>query len=111
AVGRRRADGGAAPGAHGRGRPGTTRGGRARRAGRGRLVASPGGFPEDPAVSSRGRLLVLWNQTEEDIYEKYREEGPRPLPFDPTREASDVGTVAEEMAAFVAGLEESRFAV
>jgi D-alanine-D-alanine ligase len=62
-------------------------------------------------VSSRGRLLVLWNQTEEDIYEKYRAEGPRPLHFDPTREASDVGTVAEEMEAFVGGLEAARFAV
>jgi D-alanine-D-alanine ligase len=62
-------------------------------------------------VSSRGKLLVLWNQTEEDIYEQYRAEGPRALPFDPARQASDVGTVAEEFATFVAALEEARFAV
>jgi D-alanine-D-alanine ligase len=62
-------------------------------------------------VSSRGKLLVLWNQTEEDIYEHLREQGPQALSFDPERQASDVGTVAEEMAAFVAGLEQARFAV
>lgn len=62
-------------------------------------------------MSSRGKLLVLWNQTEEDIYERLREEGPQALPFDPTRTAPDVGTVAEEMDAFVGGLRNARFAV
>jgi D-alanine-D-alanine ligase len=62
-------------------------------------------------VSARGKLLVLWNQTEEDIYEHYRAEGPRPLEHDPSQQASDVGTVAEEMAAFIGGLEAARFAV
>ena len=48
-----------------------------------------------------GNVLVLWNQTEEDIYELWRREGPRPLAWDPKRTAPDVGTVAEEMDAMM----------
>ncbi|HLU65353.1 MAG TPA: hypothetical protein VKZ63_03730 [Kofleriaceae bacterium] len=62
-------------------------------------------------MSSRGRLLVLWNQVEEDVYERWREEGPRPLEWDPNRTASDVGTVQEEMDAFLGALREARFEV
>ncbi len=60
---------------------------------------------------SRGRVLVLWNQVEEDIYEKWRDQGPQPLPWDPTRVVPDVGTVDEEMGAFIKGLEDARFDV
>lgn len=42
-------------------------------------------------------VLVLWNQVEEDVYEHWRAEGQRPLPWDPERQVPDVGTVAEEM--------------
>ena len=28
-------------------------------------------------MPTRGRLLVLWNQIEEDVYAKWRAEGPR----------------------------------
>ena len=62
-------------------------------------------------MSSRGRLLVLWNQVEEDIYERWREAGPRPLDWDPSRTAPDVGTVDEEMAALLQALRDARFEV
>jgi len=62
-------------------------------------------------MSSRGKILVLWNQTEEDIYEKWREEGPKTLEWSPDRVAPDVGTVAEEMAAFIKGLRDGGFEV
>tara|TARA_R110002096_G_scaffold433381_2_gene651966 strand:- start:3653 stop:5203 length:1551 start_codon:yes stop_codon:yes gene_type:complete len=62
-------------------------------------------------MPSRGRLLVLWNQIEEDIYEKWRDEGPRPLAWDPSRVVPDVGTVDEEMGAFIKALEDARFDV
>lgn len=42
-------------------------------------------------------VLVLWNQVEEDVYEHWRAQGQRPLPWDPERQVPDVGTVAEEM--------------
>ncbi len=60
-------------------------------------------------MTSRGRILVLWNQTEEDIYERWREEGPKPLAWDPTRTVPDVGTVAEEMAVFMKALHDGGY--
>lgn len=42
-------------------------------------------------------VLILWNQVEEDVYEHWRAQGQRPLPWDPERQVPDVGTVAEEM--------------
>lgn len=42
-------------------------------------------------------VLILWNQVDEDVYEQWRDQGPRPLPWDPERTVPDVGTVAEEM--------------
>ncbi len=62
-------------------------------------------------MSSRGRLLVLWNSVEEDIYEKWRDEGPKALPWDETRSVPDVGTVEEEMAAFIQALKDARYEV
>jgi D-alanine-D-alanine ligase len=62
-------------------------------------------------MSTRGRLLVLWNQVEEDVYEHFRAEGPRALPWDPNKVAPDVGTVKEEMEALVGALREARFRV
>jgi D-alanine-D-alanine ligase len=56
-------------------------------------------------------LLVLWNQTEEDVYEKWRAEGPRALDWDPESVVPDVGTVAEEMTALVQALGAARFDV
>jgi D-alanine-D-alanine ligase len=74
-------------------------------------VARRGDIREYLAVSTRGRLLVLWNQVEEDVYERWREEGPRTLPWDPNKVAPDVGTVQEEMDALVGGLRDARFRV
>ena len=61
--------------------------------------------------TSRGRVLVLWNQVEEDVYEKWRADGPIPLSWDPTRTVPDVGTVAEEMAEMLRALRVARFEV
>lgn len=47
------------------------------------------------------RILLLWNQPEDDVYEHWRADGPRPLEWDPTRNAPDVGTVAEELDTIV----------
>lgn len=55
-------------------------------------------------MSARENVLILWNQVEEDIYERWRAEGPRPLPWNPDQNVPDVGTVAEEMAALVQGV-------
>lgn len=74
-------------------------------------LASASARREDGGMSSRGRVLVLWNQVEEDIYEKWRDEGPRPLAWDPSRVVPDVGTVDEEMGAFIKALEDARFDV
>jgi D-alanine-D-alanine ligase len=74
-------------------------------------VAQHKNLTEDAGMSSRGRLLVLWNQVEEDVYEKWRVEGPRSLEWDPNRTVPDVGTVAEEMAAFLNALRAARFEV
>ena len=63
------------------------------------------------SASSRGRLLVLWNQVEEDVYEKWRADGPVSLDWDPTRFVPDVGTVAEEMTEMIRGLRTARFDV
>jgi D-alanine-D-alanine ligase len=45
------------------------------------------------------RVLILWNQVEADVYEQMRADGPRAVEGDPTREASQVETVAEELDA------------
>jgi D-alanine-D-alanine ligase len=63
------------------------------------------------SMGERGRILVLWNQVEEDIYERWREEGPKRLAWDPTREVPDVGTVAEEMAALIKAIRDGGFHV
>jgi D-alanine-D-alanine ligase len=64
-----------------------------------------------PIRPHRGRVLVLWNQTEEDVYEKWRAEGKRTLDWDPNRTVPDVGTVQEEMDQLIGGLREARFEV
>lgn len=60
-------------------------------------------------MADRGRILVLWNQTEEDVYEKWREEGPKALDWNPERMAPDVGTVAEEMESMMRALRQGGF--
>ncbi len=62
-------------------------------------------------MADRGCILVLWNQTEEDVYERWRRDGPRPLSWDPTRLAPDVGTVQEELDAMLDALREGGFDV
>ncbi len=62
-------------------------------------------------MPTRGRLLVLWNQIEEDVYAKWRAEGPRALDWAPDKVAPDVGTVDEEMTALVEALQHARFDV
>jgi D-alanine-D-alanine ligase len=50
------------------------------------------------------KVLIFWNQPEEDVYEQWRAEGPQALDWDPTRTASDLTTVAEEIDALVAAV-------
>ena len=57
------------------------------------------------------RVLILWNQVEEDIYEQWRQQGPRPLAWDPERAAPDVGTVAEEMASIIEAVRSTGYRV
>lgn len=52
---------------------------------------------------------MLWNQTEEDIYERWRDDGPQALAWDPTRTVPDVGTVAEEMDVFMTALHDGGY--
>lgn len=52
------------------------------------------------------RILILWNQTEEDVYEHWKAEGPRPLDWDPSRTVPEVTTVADEYNAFIAAVKE-----
>jgi D-alanine-D-alanine ligase len=51
-----------------------------------------------------GRILILWNLVEDDEYERLRADGPRPLDWDPSRTASEVATIAEELDAMAAAL-------
>jgi D-alanine-D-alanine ligase len=51
-----------------------------------------------------GRILILWNLVDDDVYESLRADGPKPLDWDPTRNASDVATIAEELDATAAAL-------
>lgn len=43
------------------------------------------------------RILITWNQVEDDHYEALRAAGPAALTWDPTRTAPDVTTIAEEL--------------
>jgi D-alanine-D-alanine ligase len=52
------------------------------------------------------KILILWNQVEEDVYEHWKAEGPRPLEWDPAHNAPEVTTVAEEIDAVVAAIRE-----
>jgi len=53
-----------------------------------------------------GRILILWNQVEEDVYERIRAEGPRALQWEPQKLADDMATVAEELELIVKSLRE-----
>jgi D-alanine-D-alanine ligase len=59
----------------------------------------------------RKRVLVLWNQVEEDVYEMMRAAGPQPLAWNPEETASEVGTVQEEMDAFIEGIRNAGYDV
>lgn len=51
-----------------------------------------------------GRILILWNQVEDDVYEHLRAEGPRALPWDEGRAAETMSTASEELALIDAAL-------
>jgi D-alanine-D-alanine ligase len=50
------------------------------------------------------RILVLWNQVDDDVYEHYRREGRRTLEWDPTVEVEPWESVADEMHQIVRAL-------
>ncbi len=56
-------------------------------------------------------VLVLWNQTDEDVYEKFREQGPVPLAWNPDENVSEVGTVQEEIDQLVEGIRANGYRV
>ncbi len=50
------------------------------------------------------RVLILWNQVEADVYEQMRADGPRTVEGDPSRQASEVETVGEELEVIAGAL-------
>ena len=67
--------------------------------------------PQPAPTKRRLRVLVLWNQPEEDVYEKWKQEGPQPLAWNPDQLASEVGTVEEEMHALLAAVRQNGYDV
>ncbi len=59
----------------------------------------------------RTRILVLWNNVGEDIYELWKQTGPAKLAWDPESTAAEVETVQEELDAFLAALREGGYDV
>jgi D-alanine-D-alanine ligase len=55
-------------------------------------------------MTKPGRILILWNQVEEDVYERIRSDGPRPLDWNPAKVADDMGTAVEELDLIVRSL-------
>ena len=51
-----------------------------------------------------GRILVLWNQIEEDVYEHLRDDGPQPLPWAEGKLAETMATCGEELERIAAAL-------
>jgi D-alanine-D-alanine ligase len=51
------------------------------------------------------RILVLWNQVDDDVYEHYRREDRRTVDWDPSVEVEPWETVAEEMHLIVQALQ------
>jgi D-alanine-D-alanine ligase len=51
------------------------------------------------------RILILWNQTDEDVYEHYRRDGRTAPEWDPSLEVEPWETVEEEMQLIVRALE------
>jgi D-alanine-D-alanine ligase len=51
------------------------------------------------------RILVLWNQVDDDVYEHYRREGRRTVEWDPTVEIEPWETVEDEMRQIVGVLQ------
>jgi D-alanine-D-alanine ligase len=51
-----------------------------------------------------GRILILWNQVEDDVYEHLRAAGPQPLAWDPTKVAETMATASEELELISAAL-------
>jgi D-alanine-D-alanine ligase len=53
------------------------------------------------------RILILWNQTDEDVYEHYRRDDRRAPDWDPSLEVEPWETVEEEMQLIVRALEDT----
>lgn len=58
-----------------------------------------------------GRVLVLWNQVEDDVYEHLREGGPQPLPWGEGQLAETMATCGEELERIAAALRGAGHAV
>jgi D-alanine-D-alanine ligase len=53
------------------------------------------------------RILVLWNQVDDDVYAHYRREGRRTVEWDPTVEIEPWETVEDEMHQIVGALQDA----
>jgi D-alanine-D-alanine ligase len=60
--------------------------------------------PRDAEMTKPGRILILWNQVEEDVYERIQADGPRALDWDPDKTAEQMSTAAEELDLIVRSL-------
>ncbi len=58
-----------------------------------------------------GRVLVLWNQVEDDPYEHLRRDGPQPLPWAEGQLAETMATCGEELERIAAALRGAGHAV
>ena len=50
------------------------------------------------------RILILWNQVDDDLYEHIRAEGRSTVDWDPSHVVEDVGTVAEDFELMITAL-------
>ena len=53
--------------------------------------------------ASMARILILWNQIDDDVYEHYRRDGRRAPDWDPTLEIEPWETVEDEMRQLPSG--------
>src|SRR4051794_14321181 len=54
----------------------------------------------------RSRILILWNQIDDDVYAHFRREGRRAPDWDPTKQIEPWETVEEEMQLIARSLED-----
>src|SRR5438445_10620138 len=59
---------------------------------------------ESSVCMQRARILILWNQVDDDVVELWRRDGRRTPEWDPTKIVEPWDTVAEEVELLVASV-------